>query len=118
MKIKTIDLIAKEWFDRINGNSYFSAQIVLNYGMKKEVEYFQFSEGHNVIQDAEKTINIPFQYGYGDQYESEAKAILTEHNYISADTFQGLPRYCRENNIIFRSSKTTGLKRDAVNFVK
>ena len=34
MKIKTIDLNAKEWFDKINGNSYFSAVMVLNYGLK------------------------------------------------------------------------------------
>ena len=118
MIIKTIDLQAKEWFDKVNGNSYFSAKIILNYGMKKKVEFFESAKGFNVVRDAEKTINIRFQYGYGDQYESEAKAILTEHNYISANYMQCLSRYCRENDIIFRSSKQAGCKkRDCINFV-
>ena len=34
MKVKTIDIQAKEWFDKINGNSYFSAVITLNFGLK------------------------------------------------------------------------------------
>lgn len=36
MKIKTIDITAKEWFDRVNGNSYHSVRTVINYGMKDE----------------------------------------------------------------------------------
>jgi hypothetical protein len=53
--IKTIDVSCKEWFDKVNGNSYFSAQVTLNHGMEDEVTY-----------------KIPFQYGYGDQYRHEA----------------------------------------------
>ena len=34
--MKTIDIIAKEWFDKINGNSYFSAIIIIDYKMKTE----------------------------------------------------------------------------------
>ena len=46
----------KEWFDKINGNSYFSVQ----------------------IEDIEKdiTYKLPFQYGYGDQSEYEVKKVL------------------------------------------
>ena len=51
-KIKTIDITAKEWFDKINGNSYFSAEVVINYNLKNTT-----------------TINLPFQYGYGDHYK-------------------------------------------------
>lgn len=53
-KIKTIDVITRQWFDRINGNTYFSARITVNFGMKNEL-----------------TITMPFQYGYGS-YEYEA----------------------------------------------
>jgi hypothetical protein len=49
--IKTIYVRAKEWFDKINGNSYFSAVVVINGGRKNEV-----------------VIEIPLQYGYGDHY--------------------------------------------------
>ena len=33
-KIKTLDITAKEWFDKVNGNSYFSAQVTVNFGME------------------------------------------------------------------------------------
>ena len=36
METKTIDVNAKEWFDKINGNSYFCGTITLNYGMNNE----------------------------------------------------------------------------------
>jgi hypothetical protein len=88
MKVKTIDVNAKEWFDKINGNSYFSGSIVVNYGMKTEKEFI-----------------MPFQYGYGDQFMQEAKARLHEHNVISGRDSQALWSYCRDNNIILRANK-------------
>ena len=68
--MKTLDINAKEWFDRINGNSYFSADIVINYGMKDS-----------------QTIKLPFQYGYGDHYQYMAieelkKQGLTDKKYL------------------------------------
>jgi len=55
MKYKYI-AISKEWFDKINGNSYVSTQ----------------------IEDIEKDIiyKLPFQYGYGSQSEHEVKEFL------------------------------------------
>ena len=50
MKTKTIDIEAKEWFDKINGNSYFCGTITLNY-----------------LMDNQETFLMPFQYGYGSQ---------------------------------------------------
>jgi len=94
MKTKTIDINAKEWFDKVNGNSYFAGTITLNYGMKSE-----------------KIILLPFQYGYGDFYMQEAKAVLTEHNHVSCEYMQGLRRYCKENNIILRSTKQRNCKK-------
>jgi len=57
--IKTIDVNCKEWFDKVNGNSYFAGTIVINYGRKDE-----------------KEIKIPFQYGYGDHYRDIAYKII------------------------------------------
>ena len=55
MKYKYISE-TKEWFDKINGNSYFSVQ----------------------IEDIEKDViyKLPFQYGYGSQSEHEVKKFL------------------------------------------
>lgn len=49
--LKTIDINAKEWFDSVNGNSYFSSKVTLNYGLHDE-----------------KSIKLPFQNGYDDAY--------------------------------------------------
>lgn len=95
--MKTLDINAKQWFDKINGNSYFAGTITINYGMKTE-----------------ETFLMPFQYGYDSSYEQEAKSILTEFNKISAyEYMQSLYTYCKDNNIILRSSiKRKSLKRE------
>jgi len=87
MKIKTIDLQFKEWFDKVNGNSYFAGTITINYGMKSV-----------------KSVPVVFQYSYGDSYVDESRAVLTEHNYISPDHRQPLWGYCEVNNIILRAN--------------
>jgi len=86
MKTKTIDIQAKEWFDKVNGNSYFAGTITLNYGTETEEIFL-----------------MPFQYGYGSQYEQEAKAILTLFNKISPD-YESLYNYCKGSGIILRSN--------------
>jgi hypothetical protein len=87
--IKTIDINAKHWFDKKNGNSYFAGVVTLNYSMKSEQAFL-----------------MPFQYGYGNSYEYEAKNLLTEFNKISPDYTQNLRRYCEDNNIILRRNFT------------
>ena len=76
--INKINIDCKEWFDNLNGNSYFAGTIQIN---------------------DKETFLIPFNYGYGSQYEQEAKAILTQFNKISCDYGQNLRTYCKENNI-------------------
>lgn len=100
--IKTIDIHAKEWFDRVNGNSYFSAIINLNYGLK----------------DC-KTIGLPYQYGYGSQYISEALRVLKDEGYIISQDTNSLSRYCDENSIILRTfKKEKCLKREVKSFTE
>ena len=96
--IKTIDVKAKEWFDKVNGNSYFSGLITINFGMGNE-----------------ETISMPFQYGYGNYYEQEAKYLLTELNYISNAENTPLSLFCRDNGIIYRSYKQTNCKKKELN---
>ena len=98
--IKTIDINAKEWFDKINGNSYFAGIITLNFGM----------------EDA-KTIKMPFQYGYGDQYRHEAFNTMQETGVISdMNDREAIWQYCKRKKIILRTNIQTGCKkRDLIN---
>ena len=101
MKIKTIDINASEWFDKVNGNSYFSTVITLNFGMKSK-----------------KTINIPFEYGYGDHYIDVCNQKLIDLGYINTvrnetGSYTPLWQYTRDNNIILRTNKKENcLKRE------
>jgi hypothetical protein len=63
MKIKYI-ATAKEWRDKVNGNSYFSVQV-------KNLE-----NG--------KIIYMPYQYGYGNHFEDEVKKLLNLNGYNSS----------------------------------
>ena len=100
--IKTIDINARTWFDKVNGNSYFSAIVVVNYGTPEA-----------------KEVKLPFQYGYGSQYEQEAKQVLVDAGLIAPNGYQGLYTYCQDNGIILRShNQKNCLKREVVNFVK
>jgi hypothetical protein len=88
MKIKTLDINALEWFDKINGNSYFAGTITINYGMKTE-----------------KTLKMPFQYGYGESYLQETESILASNGFIVYGDISPLWRYCKDNKIILRTNK-------------
>ena len=91
--MKTIDINSKEWRDKINGNSYFSGLVIIDFGMKSEEVFL-----------------MPYQYGYGSQYEQEAKAILTYANKISTQ-YETLYSYCKRENIILRSNIIRGCKK-------
>jgi len=101
MKIKTIDIQTKQWFDKINGNSYFAAVITVNFGM-----------------ETEKQFKLPFQYGYGDQYICEAFKLLIEEKLIKPVDPQRFSfwSYCKENKIILRTNTQKNcLKRELKN---
>lgn len=99
MKIKTIDITALDWFDKVNGNSYFAGTVTINFGSKDE-----------------KTFNMPFQYGYDEHYVQTAKNVLFKHNIIK-ETNYNLSSYCRENDIILRTTLHLNCKkRELVNF--
>lgn len=91
--IKTIDVQAKEWFDRINGNSYFSAVITINYGMESEQE-----------------LKVPFQYGSGDHYRYVSRDLLVKSELLKKEmTVRG------GSDIIWRYSKIEKcLKREVI----
>jgi hypothetical protein len=92
--MKTLDINARSWYDKVNGNSYFSAEIVLDYGTETERRYF-----------------LPFQYGYGDQYQYETINELKRQKEID-DKISMLYQLRDEQNVIVRASKIDTLKRN------
>ena len=83
-KLKTIDIYGKEWFDRVNGNSYFSGHIVVNHGDKDAF-----------------ILEMPYQYGYGDSYAQEGMRLVRE-------CYPKLPKYdyqVRDLGIVTRRYK-------------
>lgn len=84
--IKTIDIKAKTWFDKANGNSYFAAVVTLDFGLPTQ-----------------KEIKIPFQYGYGEQYITESVHQLQTEGILSSQTIYNLHTYCIDNKIILRT---------------
>ena len=89
-QVNTIDINAKEWFDKVNGNSYFAGYVTINYGQPDAIK-----------------INMPFQYGYGDSYQYAAMSMLKEKGYTDARYMQDL----REQNIILRYNIQRGCKK-------
>ena len=90
--MKTIDINAKEWFDKVNGNSYFSARVTLDYGMENEQSFI-----------------LPFQYGYGDAYVYEALNELKQKGLLNGISLNSI----RDAGIIVRSNIQRGcLKRE------
>ena len=98
-QLKTIDINAKEWHDKINGNSYFSSDVILNYGM-----------------NSQETIKVPFQYGYGDHYIyqslREIQKLFPKSKWYR-ENLLGIYQIQDEYKIIIRNSiKTNCLKRE------
>ena len=101
MRIKTIDVNAKGWFDKTYGNSYFAGTVCINFGMKSQKSY-----------------NMPFQYGYGDFYLQGARDLLVKQKVIKTiEPMTSLWKYCDDHKIILRHSIQRGcLKRELMQY--
>lgn len=84
-----ITIQTKEWFDKQNGNSYFSAQVHL---------------GNDLI------MSLPFQYGYNGAIQ-EVENRLAKHFGACAERWE-LRDLLRQNGIEISESKTKSLKRN------
>jgi len=60
-KVRSVTVIGRRWFDRVNGNTYCGATVLVN-----GVAVASFGP----------------RYGYGSQYEQEAAAVLQELGYM------------------------------------
>ena len=77
-EIRSVFVEGREWFDKVNGNSYFSARIWINGG---------------------QVAILPFSYGYGDQFIYEAQRKLIELGYLPKE---------KENESLYSLGKTFG----------
>ena len=94
-KIK-FTVIAKRWFDRINGNTYHSVRCI------------RHRDGAVIV--------VGFTYGYGDSYQQTAIEAMVKHKWLPVK-YRGQHdqwKYERENNYPILWDVSDGLKRDCV----
>lgn len=91
-KVTKIELHARRWFQRTHGNTYHSVNIDIVFGDKTHEFY-----------------RIPYEYGYGRQFEQTAYDYLIEYGFLpSQERYnnggrKGLSVYCDDNDIDFAS---------------
>ena len=91
---KTIQIIGKQWFDKINGNSYFSTRVFFD----------------NIL-----VLLLPFQYGYGDQYiYASFEKIKKEKLIKDVDVSVTLWELCEKNNITYLATLHKNCKKSEV----
>lgn len=94
---KKFTVIAKRWFDKVNGNTYHSVRC---------------------IRHKDNAICVgPFQYGYGNHYKQTALAMMAKANWFPGIKYQDFDaqfQYERENNYPIIWVVSDGLKRDCV----
>ena len=99
--VTNVTIIAKEWFDKVNGNSYFSA-----------ISTISFSDG------TKQEVKTPFQYGYGEHYQYIAFNNIVKSGLLANVENNRTPwRYFEENNITYTFTKHEKcLKRDVISW--
>jgi len=89
---KVIEIAAREWFDKVNGNSYWSA--------------------HVTVTDSPQALGITyvftFTYGYGDHSTHTVLDSLAKFGEIPSTRYQNL----RDAGIMVISHKRTGCRKN------
>ena len=84
--VKSITVIGRRWFDKKWGNTYFSAEGLVN---------------GNVV------VSIKFEYGYDDHYieciarELEKHGYMPDRKHYDYGGCEALWQYCRDRNIAY-----------------
>lgn len=99
-QLKHVHITALEWFDKVNGNSYFSAVVTL------------------IAKNETEEIKIPFQYGYGNHYEEVCLQAIFDRfprcKEAKSRRTTALWRFVEDRKICRTGQKLTALKRDCV----
>lgn len=92
----------RRWFDKVNGNSYFSVWLTIPQN-----------------DSSNRHIAIPFQYGYGSQWQYEVISLLAKYGFIpplkkyeNGNTDYGYLSDYERNGIVHWNDEGYGLKRD------
>lgn len=100
MKVK-FTVIAKRWFDKVNGNTYHSVRVINN--------------------ETGKVLTAPLRYGFGEHYRQTALQIMFNAGWIpekygikNSNGSDNLYLYERENAYPIYWEVTDGLKRDCI----
>ncbi len=83
--IEAVHISARRWFQRSYGNTYFSLMVDVEIGGK-------------LIE----VVNVPFQYGYGDHFDTVALEEFSKVINLEGKEFSNyayLSRFCRDNGI-------------------
>lgn len=78
-----ISVCGRKWRDNVNGNTYFSARLVIPTTV------------------GARWVSIPFQYGYGDQWQWEAIKVLRKIGFFADKPERVTPRYELPVDFIF-----------------
>ena len=90
-KTRSIVIIGRRWFDKANGNTYFSAVTYVNGELVNTIEH---------------------EYGYDEMYIQESYRFLLDNKYLK---HLNLPLWqvCRDNNIsLITHISDVGRKKD------
>lgn len=90
MKIKTIEIIGKRWFQKLYGNTYHTVRYCINGG---------------------DWDSLPMKYGSGEQYMETAESHMKEQGIIPNDA-PCLWIFCRDNKINLFTTAHDVLKRE------
>lgn len=87
-EVKAITILGRRWFDKVNGNTYHTSQIMV---------------------DGVTVHTTPFSYGYGDHYVQSASEWLNANGYVKLGqypngNYKPLWQYCGDNGINFEYS--------------
>ena len=71
--LTTLTIIVRQWFDKTNGNSYYSARVIAN---GKTVYTFPISYGHGELTVLNRTNGVLYELGFqvpkGPDYRDSA----------------------------------------------
>ena len=86
-----LHISCRQWFDKVNGNTYFSAY---------------------ALADGKMVASIPFQYGYGSYYKDAIFNAMKEAGHApGSDSAQGPFSYCLQIGAIFTDECTPVARR-------
>ena len=94
-KIAKANIVAKRWFEKVNGNTYHSITIELE-------------DAHGV----KETLRAPFVYGYGNHYKQTAQEMLFNAGYDVPEKYGDFMKWVNSSEDITITCEDVKRKKD------